>query len=469
MPTMLNPRSQALLNANPRLLTSPNSDVLLSASTPIFHISNTGDNTPAIITFNAILIAMEGTVTFSCTGGTLTNIVGNTAALNYENMPGDNATVTATITYRNQTYSDSVQISKIYDGAAGGTGLNNALMYAYQRSATMPSGSPGAVEYSFTAAAIVTNPLANGWQKTIPSGSLPIWITAASASSSGATDTVGANEWSGAVILAENGEDGVSPALLSLAATAQSFTYNSTGTATPANQTITFTAKLVNTTGTATFTCTKYDASGANIGTVTLGGTGNTRTLTDAQFTTSAFRAVITATLGTQTDTITVVRLADGAAGSGVSALAGYLTNESVNVPSASDGSSPVLTGVTGNFKVFQGTTDVTSGCTFSLVGTPQVTTSAPTAGTGAYSVTGVGTWPSSSLTTSVTYRALHTASGATIDQVLTVTKAPAGIQGNNGINSATITIYQRTPTTTAPAGDASCKIRRVWCLLCQR
>lgn len=208
MPTMVNPRSLALLNANPRLLTSPNSNVFLSASTPVFHINNSGVNDPAIITFNAFLIAMEGTVTFSCVGGTLSNIVGNTCALNYVNMTDESATVTATITYRNQVYTSSVEVSKVYDGQNGVVGMNNAIMYAYQRSATTPAGTPGAVEYSFPAAGITTATLANGWQKTIPSGTNKLWITAASAASSSSTDTVAANEWTTAVVLAENGTQG---------------------------------------------------------------------------------------------------------------------------------------------------------------------------------------------------------------------------------------------------------------------
>lgn len=232
-----------------------------------------------------------------------------------------------------------------------------------------------------------------------------------------------------------DGAAGVTASLLTLASTGQAITFNGLGVATPASQIITFTANLQNLTGTATFTCAKFNAAGTSLGTVTLGGSGNTRTLTDAQFATSAY-AITTASLGGFSDTITVVRLADGAGGvNGTSAMAGYLTNEAVTVPSAADGSGAVLTGVTGNFKVFQGTTDVTAGCTFAVVGTPLVTTAAPTTATGAYSVTGLGTWSNASLTTNVTYRATHTASGATIDQLLTITKAPAGasVTGSRG------------------------------------
>lgn len=432
MATTENTRSAYLANANPRLMSSPNSALIITSSTPVFRVDTAGVPDTQQITFNVISVAIEGgaTYNFSCEGGTLSNIAGNTAALNYSAMTADTATVTVSVTYRNNTYTASTKVSKLFDAEGGATGINTALVYAWQRSATPLTSNPGTVTYSWPAQGITTGVLVNGWQKTIPAGDNPLYVTAATASSASSTDTIADNEWSTPVVMAKNGLDGVSPALMSLACTAQTFTYNSTGAETPSSQTITFTANLINTTGTATFICTKYDASGASLGTVTLGGTGNVRTLTVAQFTTSAFRAVVTATLGGLSDTITVVRLADGAAGSGVSAIAGYLTNEAVTVPSGSDGSAPVLTGVTGNFKVFQGTTDVTSGCTFSIVGTPLVVTAAPTASTGAFSVTGAGTWSTASLTTSVTYRATHTASGATIDQVLTITKAPAGVNG---------------------------------------
>jgi hypothetical protein len=205
---MKNPRSVALRNANPRLLTSPNADVLLSASTPIFHVNNSGIPSTNTITLNASLIAMEGTVTFTCEGGTLSNIVGNTCALNYETLTGDNAKVIATITYRNKTYTDTVEISKVYDGQNGVVGMNNAVVYAYQRSATQPTGTPGAVTYSFTARAITNASLSSGWQKILPSGTGTLWITAATAASSGSSDDIAANEWSGSVILAQDGTQG---------------------------------------------------------------------------------------------------------------------------------------------------------------------------------------------------------------------------------------------------------------------
>lgn len=337
------------------------------------------------------------------------------------------------------------------DGANGINGTNIARVFAYQRSASAPAGSPGTVDYDFVSSTITTATLANGWQKTIPTtNGNPLYVAVATASSGGTTDNIASGEWSGAVILSQDGQAGASPALLAISTTGQAITYNGSGVATPSGQSITITANLQNVSGTATFVCTKYNAAGTSLGSVTLGGSGNVRTLTDTLFTTSASYAIITATLGALSDTVTIVRLADGAGGT--SALAGYLTNEAVTVPTAADGSGAVLTGVTGSFKVFQGTTDVTSGCTFAIVGSPVVTTAAPTSGTGAYSVTAVGTWGNASLTTSVTYRATHTASGATIDQQLTITKAPAGVTGPAGLNNATVQIYQRASSATAPS-----------------
>lgn len=232
MPTMKNPRSLFLQNANPRLLTSPNADVLLSASTPVFHVNNSGIPSTNIITFNAILIAMEGTVTFTCEGGTLSNIVGNTCALNYETLTGETATVTATLTYRNQTKSDTVEISKLYDGQNGVVGANNAVVYAWQRSATQPTGNPGAVQYSFAASSITNTTLANGWQKTLPAGTGPLWIIAATASGTGTTDNIAANEWSGAVLLGQDGQPG-NPGINSAAVTIYQRTVTTSAPALP--------------------------------------------------------------------------------------------------------------------------------------------------------------------------------------------------------------------------------------------
>lgn len=93
-------------------------------------------------------------------------------------------------------------------------------------------------------------------------------------------------------------KQGVDGPTLMLVPNNQAFTFTN-GVANPASQTITLEARLSNLTGTATW---------STIPSVTLGGSGNTRTLTLAQF--GANRQVtVQATLGGLTDRITIVRL----------------------------------------------------------------------------------------------------------------------------------------------------------------
>ena len=117
-------------------------------------------------------------------------------SINLENL------VTVT---KKQTFTKSTA------GATGVAGQNSAIVYAYQRSSTNLTTNPGAVTVSLTgstAGTITTGTLANSWQKTIPSGDNPLYVCAATAASNGTTDTIAANEWSAAVILSKDGEDG---------------------------------------------------------------------------------------------------------------------------------------------------------------------------------------------------------------------------------------------------------------------
>jgi len=109
------------------------------------------------------------------------------------------------------TINELYAITAGTQGADGQPGQSNAIVYAYQRSATALSSNPGAVTVSLTgttSGTITTGSLANGWSKTIPSGTNPLYICAATAAGTGSTDTIAANEWSSPVILAESGEDG---------------------------------------------------------------------------------------------------------------------------------------------------------------------------------------------------------------------------------------------------------------------
>ena len=98
-----------------------------------------------------------------------------------------------------------------------------------------------------------------------------------------------------------------------LTSTGTTFSFDSTNTAVPSGQSIDFTATLLTIVGTITWGATKYDASGASIGSATLTGSGGARSLAVADFG-AATLCVVTATVGAATATATVARLRDGGA-----------------------------------------------------------------------------------------------------------------------------------------------------------
>lgn len=93
------------------------------------------------------------------------------------------------------------------NGADGSNGYSNAIVYIYQRSASGAPTLPSATTtYTFSTGALTG--LNNGWSQTIPAGTDPLYVSAATASSTGSTDTIASGEWSGAVVLAANGSNG---------------------------------------------------------------------------------------------------------------------------------------------------------------------------------------------------------------------------------------------------------------------
>lgn len=99
-----------------------------------------------------------------------------------------------------------------YAPATAGTGpagYSNARVQAYQRKATAPTGTPGAVDVNLSTGVITTATLANGWLKDIPAADgNPLYVTAATATGTGATDTIASNEWSASVVLMYDGGAG---------------------------------------------------------------------------------------------------------------------------------------------------------------------------------------------------------------------------------------------------------------------
>ncbi|WP_144772190.1 collagen-like protein [Enterococcus casseliflavus] len=151
-------------------------------------------------------------------------------------------------------------------------------------------------------------PPTSGWQETIPtvSANQYLWTK---------TTLIYTDESkTEAYSVGKMGANGADAKLLYLTASAENMAFNADDTP-KTTQTINISAKLQNVTGTATFAAIPYIGNTAQTA-ITLGGTGNTRTLTSAQWTNKNWTLIaITATLDNLSDTLSIVKVKDGSQG----------------------------------------------------------------------------------------------------------------------------------------------------------
>lgn len=91
-------------------------------------------------------------------------------------------------------------------GDNGIDGLNNAVVFIYQRKSTEPSLPSATATYAFATGAITG--LDNGWQATVPAGTDPLYVSTATASAAGTTDTIASGEWAAVTVMAQDGDKG---------------------------------------------------------------------------------------------------------------------------------------------------------------------------------------------------------------------------------------------------------------------
>lgn len=128
MATILNDRDVLLQATSPRYTTPGDRALLISATTPVFHVTEAGAATPGVITITATLLNITGTVTFSASlGSTLTGATATTVNLDYANMPGETEVVQAQITYDSVLYQKSITIAKVRDGVTGADGSSGPV------------------------------------------------------------------------------------------------------------------------------------------------------------------------------------------------------------------------------------------------------------------------------------------------------------------------------------------------------
>ena len=130
-----------------------------------------------------------------------------------------------------QITSGSLTIVDVTDGAPG---LNNTTVFLYRRAASAPNKPTGNLTYTFSTASI-TGAL-EGWVQSINelTGSNPIWMIAAVASSNGETDVIESSEWAGPIKMAQNGQDGQPGSQGASVATTRELYYLKTNSTNPA-------------------------------------------------------------------------------------------------------------------------------------------------------------------------------------------------------------------------------------------
>lgn len=151
-------------------------------------------------------------------------------------------------------------------------------------------------------------PPTSGWQESIPnvSANQYLWTKTTLVY----TDDSKTEAYS----VGKMGANGADAKLLYLTASAENIVFNADDTP-KTTQTINITAKLQNVTGTATFAAIPYIGNTAQAA-ITLGGSGNTRTLTSAQWTNKNWTLIaVTATLDNLSDTLSIVKVKDGKEG----------------------------------------------------------------------------------------------------------------------------------------------------------
>ncbi len=397
-----------------------------------FSVNAGGAFSPTDTTLTAVTTAVTSpTYAWTITNATPTSSTNSSVVVTPNASVGS---VTATLTVNGSNLlsplTKTITMPVVYQGQTGQAGQNGVQsafpqIYIWTGSSTPPARPTTTSTYTWADGSYAAPA---DWYTTAPSNTTAgnfLWSITIPLNAS-ATTTTSTLDWTDVAYPIRciayngtNGNNGNSASLLTLASTAQTFNYDREGNPSPTAQTITFTANLQNLTGTVVFVATSYDSSGNVLGNPSLGGTGNSRTLTVANFDTAAY-CVVSATLSGYTDQVSIIRLQDGE-----NSISGYLTNEAVTVQASSAGTVPAggFNNAGGTFNVYSGLTDVTTSCTFSVVSSSGVTISINSI-TGAYGVSAM-----SADQGTATLQAVY--GGVTIQKVYSIAKSKAGVSAS--------------------------------------
>lgn len=113
----------------------------------------------------------------------------------------------------NSKKADSKTVTIGADGTNGNPGGNTATILLFKRSASAITAIDWSDTLTYTFATQQLASVPTGWTlNKVPSGTDPIYVTAATAYGTGSTDTIAATEWTTPVLFVENGEHGLNSA-----------------------------------------------------------------------------------------------------------------------------------------------------------------------------------------------------------------------------------------------------------------
>jgi hypothetical protein len=121
MSTVLNDRDAILQAAAVRIVNPKNASILLTAVPAMFHLDAAGQAEAAEVTVTARLLGLEGDVTFTVDGASISSVTGSSAVVRLVDMQGSTAIVRATMMAGGEQFTGACLIGTLRDGASGGS------------------------------------------------------------------------------------------------------------------------------------------------------------------------------------------------------------------------------------------------------------------------------------------------------------------------------------------------------------
>ena len=432
-----------------------------------------------------VTVSLTGTDSGTITTGSLAN--GWLKAIPSGTNPLYVCAATASGSGSTDTVAASEWSSPVVLTQTGVDGLNTATVNIYQRTSSTSAPSSGSNSglpegnstYTF-ANSTLSFTTANGWSLTNPGindANPYLWISHATAASTGTTDTIAQTEWSTSVLLSQKGDTGATGAVgktVRLFADDYSIVYDAAGS----NPTPSTSTDIVLTATTQNFTNPFFKFTGDGISDETSYSDGLSAVHDTFTFPVPASHFTTPQTLKVSvqegssggevaSDTISIFAVKPGVDGD--DAFTVICSNESHAVPADADGSNPSMGGSGTSFEVFRGTTQLTG----ILTGTPsasqfKVTVTDDTNITassthGASVSSGIVTFTDhssmSAATGSITYSVLI-ANTNTITKKQTFSRTNKGTTGATGASSKSVfyrksgSVAARYTAPSAPSGN---------------